>query len=230
MFCVWKALVTNWWPGVYLVQRYLPGAICIQCDHAGLVCAYQKQPKICMKWGQRMLMISVHLVDQTGVQCNPGRGTATHAATRYSLTSWLTIPKGDTGLQHSCGSRAHRQALEQLLRARSPICWTLNPGSGQSYCSFSSHTNSNSALMKYILRASGWTHSTKLYPNIKICFHGILEQLADTMNYFVFLYVHFCKWNLCRDFMCECIKMLLRPVDCAIICPKRRSLCSITIS
>ena len=42
--------------------------------------------------GQRMLMISVHLVDQTGVQCYPGRGTATHAATRYSLTSWLTIP------------------------------------------------------------------------------------------------------------------------------------------
>ena len=53
MFCVWKALVTNWWPGVYLVQRYLPGAICIQCHHAGLVCAYEKQPKICMKWGQR---------------------------------------------------------------------------------------------------------------------------------------------------------------------------------
>ena len=47
---------------------------------------------------------------------------------------------------------------------------------------------------------------------------------------FAFLYVHFCKWNLCRDFMCECIKMLLRPVDCAIICPKRRSLCSITVS
>ena len=59
-----------------------------------------------------------------------------------------------------------------------PTCWTLNPRSGQSYCSFNSHTNSNFALMKYILGAGGWTHSTKLYPNIKICCHDILEQLA----------------------------------------------------
>ena len=33
-------------------------------------------------------------------------------------------------------------------------CWTLNPASGQSYCSFNSHKNSNFALMKYTLRAS----------------------------------------------------------------------------
>ena len=39
--------------------------------------------------------------------------------------------------------------------------------------------------MKYTLRASGWTHSTKLYRNIKICIHRILEQLVGTMNYFV---------------------------------------------
>ena len=31
----------------------------------------------------------------------------------------------------------------------------------------------------------GWTHSTKVYPNINICFHRILEQLVGTMNYFV---------------------------------------------
>ena len=45
--------LAGWWSCVYLVQRYLPGAICNLCDHAGLVCAYQKQPKICMKRGQR---------------------------------------------------------------------------------------------------------------------------------------------------------------------------------
>ena len=190
MFCVWKALVTNWWPGVYLVQRYLPGAICIQCDHAGLICAYQKQPKICMKWGQRNWSKNVNdkrpfsRSDRGPVL--PGQRHC-HTCCHPILTDQLAdYTLGWHGvLQHSCGSRAHRQALEQLLRARSPTCWTLNPGSGQSYCSFSSHTNSNSALIKYILRASGWTHSTKLYPNIKICFHGILEQLADTMNYFV---------------------------------------------
>ena len=44
--------------------------------------------------------------------------------------------------------------------------------------------------MKNILRASGWTHSTKLYPNIKICFRGILEQLADNVNYFVCISVN----------------------------------------
>ena len=40
------------------------------------------------------------------------------------------------------------------------------------------------------------------------------------------LCMYFCKWNICTDFMCECIKMLSRPFDCAIICPKR----SITVS
>ena len=116
----------------------------------------------------------------------PGKGTATHAATRYSLTSWLTIPPGWHRLQHSWASRAHRRPSSYC----GPTCWTQNPGSGQSYCSFNSHTNSNSALMKYILRPSGWTHSTKLYPDIKFCFHGILDQLADTINYFVCISVN----------------------------------------
>ena len=70
-----------------------------------------------------------------------------------------------------------------------PACWTLNPGLGQSYCSFNSHINLNSALMKYTLRDGGWTHSMNLYLNIKICFHRILEQLVGTTNYFVCIYV-----------------------------------------
>ena len=100
-------------------------------------------------------------------------------ATRYPATNWPTIPRG------------YSTAAQSVHTDRRPsgdcglACWTLNPGSGQSYCRFNSHTNSNSALVKYNLRASGWTHSTKLYPNIKICFRGILEQLADTVNYFV---------------------------------------------
>ena len=198
--------VTGWWPGACLVQRFLLGAICNQRDHAGLVCAYQKQPKMCMKWdreiAQRMLIISVHLAHifncwtlvapkvSLSPCCDYGwlaltlyRATATHAAaTRYPVTSWPTIPR-DTGLQRSCAIRAHRQALEQQLRTQ-PV-GHLNPGSGQSYCSCNSHTNSNSALMKYTLRASGWPHSTKLYRDIKICIHRTLEQLVGTMNYFV---------------------------------------------
>ena len=59
--CVWKALVTGWWPSVCLVQLYLPGAIqCNQRDHAGLVCAYLKLPKICMKWGQESCLKNVN--------------------------------------------------------------------------------------------------------------------------------------------------------------------------
>ena len=59
--CVWKALVIGWWPGVCLVQLYLLRAIqCNQRDHAGLVCAYQKQPKMCMKWGQESCLKNVN--------------------------------------------------------------------------------------------------------------------------------------------------------------------------
>ena len=112
---------------------------------------------------------------------HPGRGTATQAATRYSLTSWLTIPcgwHGVTPLHHGTSYSTAARAVHTVRRPCShcgPTCWTLNPRSGQSYCSFNSHTNSNFALMKYILGAGGWTHSTKLYPNIKICFRDILE-------------------------------------------------------
>ena len=116
----------------------------------------------------------------------PGRGTATHAATRYSLTSWL-YPVDYTG--YSTAERAvHTDRRPSNYCG--PTCWTQNPGSGQSYCSFNIHTNSNSALMKYILRPSAWTHSTKLYPDIKFCFYGILEQLANTINCFVCISVN----------------------------------------
>ena len=103
-------------------------------------------------------------------------------ATRYPATSWPTIPRG------------YSTAAQPVYTGRRPssdcglACWTLNPSSGQSYCSFNSHTNSNSALVKYNLRASGWTHSTKLYPNIKICVHHILQQLvASRTTLYVFL-------------------------------------------
>ena len=86
---------------------------------------------------QRMLIISVHLAhifncwtlvapkvslspccDYGWLACKLYRATATHAAaTRYPGTSWPTIPR-DTGLQHSCAIRAHRQAPEQQLRTQ----------------------------------------------------------------------------------------------------------------
>ena len=64
------------------------------------------------------------------------------AATRYPATSWPTIPRG------------YSTAPQPVHTGRRPssdcglACWTMNPGSGQSYCSFNSHTNSNSALVK----------------------------------------------------------------------------------
>ena len=147
-------------------------------------------------------------------------------ATRYPATSWPTKPRG------------YSTAPQPVHTSRRPgsdcglACWwTMNPGSGQSYCSFNSHTNSNSALVKYNLRASRWTHSTKLrdeaipkHQNLPSSHIGAIGRHHEQ------LCMYFCKWNLCRDFMCECIKMLVRPVDCAIICSKRRSLCSITVS
>ena len=105
-------------------------------------------------------------------------------ATRYPATSWPTIPRG------------YSTAPQPVHTGRRPgsdcglACWTMNPGSGQSYCSFNSHTISNSALVKYNLRASGWKHSTKLYPNIKICVHHILEQLVGITNNFVCISVN----------------------------------------
>ena len=245
--CVWKALVTGWWPGVCLVQLYLPRAIqCNQRDHAGLVCAYQKQPKMCMKWGQEsclknvnnkrpfstcfqslsltapkvsrplQLVLSGGPVTPTpigeynglrGENRGPFKGQQASAsnpvmwlwlaglyvrealphmlpATRYPATSWPTIPRG------------YSTAPQPVHTGRRPssdcglACWTMNPGSGQSYCSFNSHTNSNSALVKYNVRASGWTHSLKLYPNIKICVRHILEQLVGITNNFVCISVN----------------------------------------
>ena len=73
----------------------------------------------------------------------------------------------------------------------------------------------------------GWTHSTKLYPNIKICFRRILEQLVGTMNYFVCISV---SEIYLETFHVWVTKTLLRPVHGAMICPKRRTLCSITVS
>ena len=104
----------------------------------------------------------------------------------HSPADWL-YPVDDKG--YSTAARALHTGRRPSGYCGS-TCWTLNPGSGQSYCSFNSHTNSNSALVKYILSASVWTNSTKSYPKIKICFHGIFEQLAYTMNYFVCISVN----------------------------------------
>ena len=72
----------------------------------------------------------------------------------------------------------------------------------------------------------GWTHSTKLYPNIKMCFHRILEQLVGTLNYFVCISV---SEIYLETFHVWVTKTLLRPVHGAMICPKRRTLCSIAV-
>ena len=143
------------------------------------------------------------------------RGTATHAAaTRYPVTSWqgvtaqLRNPCTPAGLPSSnCG----------------PACWTLNPGS---YCSFNSHTNSNSALMKYTLRATGWTHSTKLYRDIEIFIHRILEQLVVAMTYFVYISVS----GIYLETWCMSVLRCYWRVHGAIIHPKLRTLYSITVS
>ena len=99
MFCVWKALVTNWWTmclfgATLFAWGYLHPMwsrwTCLRLSEATQN-MYEMGTKKLVK---ECSIISVHLVDQTGVQCYPGRGTATHAATRYSLTSWLTIPRG----------------------------------------------------------------------------------------------------------------------------------------
>ena len=85
---------------------------------------------------QRMLIISVHLAHVfdcwtlvalaviTAGWPVRYRGTATHAAaTRYPVTSWPTIPR-DTGLQHSCAIRAHRQASRVATADRPVGHWT----------------------------------------------------------------------------------------------------------
>ena len=104
-------------------------------------------------------------------------------------------------------------------------CWTLNPASGQSYCSFNSHKNSHFALMKYTLRASAGMNT--INEVIKICIHRILEQLVGTMNYFVCISV---SEIYLETFHVWVTKTLLRPVHGAMICPKRRTLCSIIVS
>ena len=123
---------------------------------------------------------------------------------------WLSRGWHRVTAQHRCASRAHRRPSSHC----GPTCWTLNLRSGQSYCSFNSHTNSNFALMKYILGAGGWTHSTKLYPKHQ---NLLSWHIGAFGRHYELLCMYFCKWNLCRVFMCECIKMLLRPVDCEYI-------------
>ena len=90
------------------------------------------------------------------------RGTVPHAATRCPLTSWPTLP--GPWMTRGCSMAA--QTVHTDRRPRSycgPACPTLNPASEQSYCSFNSHTNLNSALMKYTLHVSGWTHIQRSY-------------------------------------------------------------------
>ena len=167
--------------------------------------------------------------DYGWLACTLYRATATHAvATRYPVTSWPTIPR-DTGLQHSCAIRAHRQAPEQQLRTRPVGHWTRVQ---DSRTVASTVTRTQILLWWNIFYVPVDEHIQRSYTlTSKFAFMAYWSNWQTLwITLFVFLYVHFCKWNLCRDFMCECIKMLLRPVDCAIICPKRRSLCSITVS
>ena len=148
------------------------------------------------------------------------RGTVPHAATRCPLTSWPTLPG------HGIAAWL-RYTVHTDRRPRSYCglaCWTLNPASGQSTV-----TRTRISLWWNILYVPvpGWTHSTKLYPNIKICFHRILKQLVGTMNYFVCISV---SEIYLKTFHVWVTKTLLRPVHGAMICPKCRTLCSITVS
>ena len=142
-------------------------------DKSNVITLVANSPKIILNPLSWLPLAGLYVIEAPGYRHCP-RGTATHAATQYSLTSWLTNTPWMT-LGYSTAARAvHTDMCPSSYCGLT--CWTLDPGSGQFYCSFNSHANSNSALMKCILRASGWTHSTKLYPNIKICFHGMLEQ------------------------------------------------------
>ena len=192
-----------------------------------------------------MLIISVHIAH--AFDC------WTLVARKVSLTpcrdyDWLVCT-----LQRHCSTCCHPMPIHQLtyfIRARDCsmaaytaytvhtdrrprsycglACWTLNRLQ-DSPTVVSTVTRTRISLWWNILYVPvpGWTHSTKLYPNIKICFHRILEQLVGTMNYFVCISV---SEIYLETFHVWVTKTLLRPVHGAMICPKRRTLCSITVS
>ena len=152
------------------------------------------------------------------------RGTVSHAATRCPLTSWPTLPGHGIAawLRTPC-----TQTGAQGATAHCPVGhWTRLQDSPTVV---STVTRTRISLWWNILYVPvpGWTHSKKLYPNIKICFHRILEQLVGTMNYFVCISVS--KIHL-ETFHVWVTKTLLRPVHSAMICPKGRTLCSIVVS
>ena len=132
-----------------------------------------------------------------------------------------------TGLQHGCVHCAHRQAPKEPLQTG---LLDTEPGfTEDSPTVVSTVTRTRISLWWNILYVPvpGWTHSTKLYPNIKICFHRILERLVGTMNYFGCISV---SEIYLETFHVWVTKTLLRPVHGAMICPKRRTLCSIIVS
>ena len=152
------------------------------------------------------------------------RGTVPHAVTRCPLTSWPTLPGHGIAawLRTPC-----TQTGAQGVSADWPVGhWTRLQDSP---AVVSTVTRTRISLWWNILYVPvpGWTHSTKLYPNIKICFHRILEQLVGTMNYFVCISV---SEIYLETFHVWVTKTLLRPVHGAMICPKRRTLCSIIVS
>ena len=152
------------------------------------------------------------------------RGTVPHTVTRCPLTSWPTLPGHGIAawLRTLC-----TQTGAQGASADWPVGhWTRLQDSPTVV---SKVTRTRISLWWNILYVPvpGWTHSTKLYPNIKSCFHRILEQLVGTMNYFVCISV---SEIYLETFHVWVTKTLLRPVHGAMICPKRRTWCSIIVS
>ena len=140
-------------------------------------------------------------------------------ATRYPATSWPTsMPRGYSTAASSVHT-GRRPSSDCRLWTRLQDSPTV----------VSTVTRTRITLWWNILHmpVPGWTHSTKLYPNIKICFHRILEQLVGTMDYFVCISG---SEIYLETFHVWVTKTLLRPVHGAMICPKRRTLCSITVS
>ena len=131
----------------------------------------------------------------------------------HGVAAWLRTPCTQTGAQGATADWpvGHWTRLQDSPTVVSTVTWT------------------RISLWWNILYVPvpAWTHSTKLYLNIIICFHRILEQLVGTMNYFVCISV---SEIYSETFHVWVTKTLLRPVHGAMICPKRRSLCSFSVT
>ena len=194
-------------------------------------CGHHRYFKIYMKWGQRNFSTNVYnkpkgilnplswlwlaglYVIEALFHMLPPRCPLTSWLTLpgHGIAAWLRTPCTQTGAQgatadpvgHWIRLQGSPTVVSTVTRTRISLWWN----------------------MLYV-PVPGWTHSMKLYPNIKMCFHRILEQLVGTLNYFVCISV---SEIYLETFHVWVTKTLLRPVHGAMICPKRRTLCSIAV-